>query len=65
MIADKLSKSIERLEGEMTPQEMEIILTKCKEVLDLDASITNDQVLLHPILPFLNSFSVSAFVKSC
>ena len=48
MIADKLSKSIERLEGEMTPQEMEIILTKCKEVLELNATITNDQVLIHP-----------------
>ena len=47
-IADKLSKSIERLEGEMTPQEMENILTKCKEVLDLNASITNEQVLIAP-----------------
>ena len=44
LIAEKLARTMERVKGEMTPQDRELLLTKCKEILDLNATLSNEQV---------------------
>jgi len=45
LCAEKLAKSIERLDGEMSSTDREQILTKCKEILDINIHLSNQQRL--------------------
>ena len=51
LIAEKLARTMERVGGEMTPQDRELLLTKCKEILDLNATLSNEQVTFELINP--------------
>ena len=47
LCAEKLAKSIERLDGEMSSTDREQILTKCKEILDINVHLSNQQVKMN------------------
>jgi len=44
-VAEKLARTMERVEGEMSAHDRELLLTKCKEILDLNATLSNEQRL--------------------